>query len=83
MNATFPSGENAIPLHLTKPSATTRTDPVSGSKRYTWFGNNGSGRKWLRNPYLREMRRQDVRVGIVSISGTHVTSVKNSLFEPG
>ena len=53
MKAVLPSGENAIPLHLSKPSATTRTEPVTGSNRYTWFGSKGSGRKWLKKPYLK------------------------------
>ena len=34
-NAVLPSGLNTIPLHLSNLSATTRTSPVSGSKRYT------------------------------------------------
>ena len=51
--AMFPSGENAMPLVRMKPSATTRTEPVFGSKRYTWFGSNGSGRKLFKKPYLK------------------------------
>lgn len=52
MKAVSPSGLNAIPLQRSNPSATTRTEPVSGSNLYTWFGSSGRGRKWFRNPYL-------------------------------
>lgn len=52
--AVLPSWEKAIPLDLLKPSATTRTSPVLGSKRYTWFGSPRGGRNASANPYLIE-----------------------------
>lgn len=48
--AVFPSAVKAMPLHLTKPSATTRKTPVSGSKRYTWLGSSGTPRNRFKNP---------------------------------
>lgn len=80
-NDVLPSLLNAIPLHLSNPSATTRTALVSGSRRYTWFGMRGNGRKWFKNPYLRAAPVEHPRTQ--NTRATYVTSVKKILLVPG
>ena len=70
---------NAMPLHLTKSVATTRTEDVSGSKRYTWLGSRGAGRKPFPDPYLEKMSVYKRGRGHANGRMTYAGSVKKSL----